>query len=104
MRKAERLIAERNLRSKFMPADMLGEPGFDMLLDLYVASRHREDVSVSSLCLASQVPTTTALRHLELMERLDWVRRQKDPTDRRRWFVRLTDTAYAGLCRWLDEI
>lgn len=87
-----------------MPADMLGEPGFDMLLDLYVASRHLENVSVSSLCLASRVPTTTALRHLDMMERSDWVRRERDPTDGRRWFVQLTDSASAKFCNWLDEI
>ncbi len=104
LRKAERLINERRLRSKFMPADMLGEPGFDMLLDLYVASRHLENVSVSSLCLASRVPTTTALRHLDMMERSDWVRRERDPTDGRRWFVQLTDSASAKFCNWLDEI
>lgn len=104
LRKAERLINERRIRSKYMPDDMLGEPSFDMLLDLYVASKHLEDVSVSSLCLASRVPTTTALRHIDLMERSDWVRRERDPTDGRRCFVRLTANAQAKFADWLDEI
>lgn len=104
MGKAERLIRERALRRKFLPAEILGEPDFDMLLDLYVASRRAHDVSVSSLCIASQVPASTALRHLEIMEKLQLVRRERDPNDRRRCFIRLTDNAMSDLVDWLDGI
>ncbi len=104
LRKAERLINERCLRSKYIPTEMLGEPSFDMMLDLYIASRYLEDVSVSSLCLAARVPPTTALRYIELMEKMDWVFREKDPADGRRWFVRLTESANVRLTNWLDDI
>jgi DNA-binding MarR family transcriptional regulator len=83
---------------------VLCEPGFDMLLDLYVARCSDADVSVSSLGLAGQVPATTALRRIEELQRLGLVVRQPDPLDRRRVFVRMSDRAFADIGRWLDQI
>lgn len=103
-RKAERLLRERALRHRFLPAEILGEPAFDMLLDLFVQAGLGRDVSVSSLCLASRAPATTALRHLDAMEALKLVSRERDPKDRRRWFVRLTERANSDLTEWLDNI
>lgn len=97
-------MRERALRRNFLPSAILVEPDFDMLLDLYVASQRGQDVSVSSLCIASQVPASTALRHLEAMEKMKLVRREKDPNDRRRCFVRLTEETAMGLVNWLDGI
>lgn len=104
MRKAERLIRERALRHRFLPAGILREPDFDMLLDLFVQSRRGQDVSVSSLCVASQVPATTALRHIEVLAEMNLVHRERDPNDRRRWIVRLTTGTVSSMIEWLDSI
>ena len=61
-------------------------------------------MSVSSLCVASQVPATTALRHIEVLEEMKLVRRERDPNDRRRWFVRLTAGTVSSMIEWLDSI
>ncbi|MEZ5655102.1 MAG: hypothetical protein R3E04_04340 [Sphingobium sp.] len=43
-------------------SSIFGEAAWDMLLDLFVSRSENKRVSVSSLCIASGVPATTALR------------------------------------------
>lgn len=47
---------------------ILGEPAWDILLDLFVQQAKGRLVSVSSACIASSAPMTTALRYLKLLE------------------------------------
>lgn len=70
--------------------DIFGEPGWDLLLDLYIASHDRKTVSVTSACVAAAVPVTTALRWLGHLEAKGLVLRAPDASDRRRMLVSLT--------------
>lgn len=70
------LLAERLLRLRARRNEMIGhalfrDPAWDMLLDLYSAHESGDRLSVSALCYASGVPPTTALRHLERLEKRD---------------------------------
>lgn len=85
------LIRARQLRLRFFNADLFADPAWDMLLDLTAARAEHRRVSVTSLCIASGVPTTTALRWIKLLEQAGMVRRIKDDTDHRRAFVALTE-------------
>src|SRR3546814_18201372 len=61
-----------------------------MLLDLYLAAeRNTRPVSISSLCIASAVPATTALRWIKTFEDLQLISRRADPSDGRRIFIQL---------------
>lgn len=71
---------------------IFGEPGWDMLLDLYIAWKQSRKISVSSICIAAAVPPTTALRHLSRMLQLGLATRRPDPDDSRRVWIELTDT------------
>jgi len=66
---------------------------FDILLELYDAEFRGRAESVSSLCIASGVPSTTALRWIGTLEEKGLLSRKRDPHDARRIFVTLTDTA-----------
>jgi DNA-binding MarR family transcriptional regulator len=77
----------------FFDMDIFGEPAWDILLDLYQAHAQGQSISVSSVCIASRVPKTTAWRCLRQLEKLGLVGRTSDPFDGRRTFVRLTDEA-----------
>ena len=66
-----------------------------MLVTLFEAQTSAP-VSVTSLCLASYAPSTTALRHLGLLEQMGLVERIADALDARRVWIELTDTG-AGL-------
>jgi DNA-binding MarR family transcriptional regulator len=72
---------------------MFGEPVWDMILDLYVARSQDKRISVSSLCIAAAVPSTTALRHISLMVQSGLATRQGDPDDARRVYIGLSDRA-----------
>jgi len=81
----------RRLREKFFPAELFSDPAWDMLLDLMTARLDRRPVSVSSLCIASAVPATTALRWIKTMTEAGLFERCADPHDGRRVFIGLAD-------------
>ena len=91
------VIAERRLRDEFLDPDLFGEPAWDMLLDLYAARLEHVQVSVSSLCIAAAVPSTTALRWLQTLTASGLVNRRADPRDKRRVFVELGPEAAEGM-------
>lgn len=88
----EAIYAARRLRTSVFgaDADLFGEPAWDMLLDAAIMEGRGKRVSVTSACLASAVPTTTALRYLAALEERELMVRETDPLDNRRKFVRLT--------------
>ncbi len=98
----ERLRQRRARETLF--ADIFCDPAWDMLLDLYAAHYESNEVSVSSLCIAAQVPATTALRHIETMTARGWLERHADPADKRRSFIRLSDEARTRLDRYFDDL
>lgn len=79
--------ALRLRRNEALGIPVFRDPAWDMLLDLLVASDEGRRVSVTSLCHASGVPTTTALRHVERLDELGLIDRTADPSDRRRFWV-----------------
>lgn len=87
---ARQIYAERRRRHKFLPADLFGEPTWDILLDLYIAAREDRRVPTTSSCIGAHVPPTTALRWLRILETRGLVEREDDGRDGRRTFVRLT--------------
>ncbi len=87
---AERVYAARRLRDRILPSCVLGEPGWDILLDLFQMKAQGRAVSVTSACHASGVPNTTALRSIGNLEKHGIVQRLPSETDRRRTLVSLT--------------
>ena len=88
--RARRLYAERRLRERQLGfSDLLREPVWDMLLDLYVSHHEGRRVAVGSACIAARVSQSTGLRMIERMERRGLVARVADPDDARRRFVEL---------------
>lgn len=88
-----RMIALRRLREDVFPAGLFADPAWDMLLDLYGAHIAQHRVPVSSLCVAAEVPATTALRWIGKLERKGLIRRERDPHDARRVFISLQPDA-----------
>ena len=82
---------------------LFGEPAWDMLLDLYIARVAGQNVSVTSLCIAADAPLTTGLRWIALLESEGLIARYPDPADKRRTYLRLTDTITTAMTRLLSE-
>jgi DNA-binding MarR family transcriptional regulator len=100
---ARRLIKERRLRDRFFPAD-LSDAGWNMLLDLFTASGVGQSVSVSSVCLASGAPLTTALRYTDKMTKDGTLVRTSDPGDRRRFFLSLAPATHTLMTLYLETL
>lgn len=94
------LIRQRRARDRFFPADLFADPAWDILLDLMAARIERRRVAVSSLCIASAVPPTTALRTIAAMTARGLLVRRADDSDRRRVFVELSDSAAEAMMRY----
>lgn len=95
------LIAARRLREEHLPAELFGEPAWDMLLDLTAARLEGQDVSVTDLTIAAAVPPTTALRYIKAMVEWRLLSRRPDGRDGRRVFIELNDNAFARMCAWV---
>jgi DNA-binding MarR family transcriptional regulator len=87
------ILQARLERNSFFPGELFSDPAWDMLLDLYAAELSQVRVSVTSLCIASNAPTSTALRWISTLERENLIERRADPLDGRRFFLSLTRQA-----------
>jgi len=99
-----RVIRHRQLRARFVVGQLFADPAWDILLDLAVARAEQARVSVTSLCIASGVPPTTALRWIGQMTDAGLLERVKDDSDRRRVFIALTDGAAQAVARYFEEV
>ena len=97
-------IKARRTRDRFFPAELFADPAWDMLLDLAAARLERRPVSVSSLCIAAAVPTTTALRWIKQMADRGLFERSSDPADARRAFIGLAPSAATAMEACLDAV
>ena len=98
------ILRQRQLRTRFFDADLFADPAWDMLLDLAAARAEHKRVSVTSLCIASAVPPTTALRWIGQLTGAGLIERVEDDTDRRRAFLVLTDRAADAMVRLFVDL
>ena len=98
------IIRRRRARAQFFPADLFADPAWDILLDLAAARHEATRVSISSLCIAAAVPTTTALRWIKGMTAAGVLEREDDPEDGRRSFIRLSDRTAAAMDNYLSAV
>lgn len=94
---AREIYAGRRRRERFLAADLFGEPTWDILLDLYIAAGEGRRVPTTSACIGANVPPTTALRWLRILEARALVEREDDGRDGRRTFVCLTARGTAAM-------
>jgi DNA-binding MarR family transcriptional regulator len=99
-----RIIRQRQQRERFFNSELFSDPVWDMLLDLAAATVEYRKVSVTSLCIASRVPPSTALRWIGLMTEQGLLLRIEDPLDRRRVFIALSETAMSAIARYFESL
>ena len=101
---ARLLLRERRDRDLVLLTDMLGDPAWDMVLDLFAAGEDGKRIPVSSICLAAGVPPTTALRWLTVLVEKQLIVRTDDARDKRRVNVSLTPATRTAMISYLDRI
>ncbi|WP_159351522.1 helix-turn-helix domain-containing protein [Roseomonas harenae] len=82
-----------NRRRRNALSEFFDWPTWDMLLDLAAERAEGGHVSVSSVCISSGAPQSTALRKLAALESAKLVERYFHGKDRRRVCIRLTEQA-----------
>lgn len=90
----------RRVRDSFIPGKLFADPAWDILLELFLAELEQQRVPVSSLCLASGVPATTALRWISTLERRGVIERTADPHDGRRYYLALSEQTSIQMARF----
>lgn len=88
---AEFEYRSRRRRNELFDPKFFGEPAWDMLLDLFINRARGQTVATTSLCIASGVPPTTALRWIGVMEEKGLVHRFFCERDQRLHYVELTE-------------
>lgn len=98
------ILRQRRLRSQYFDDGLFADPAWDILLDLTAARAEHERVSVTSACIASGVPSTTALRWIQQLLEIGLLDRTEDDRDRRRAFISLSDSAAERMARYFEHL
>ncbi|OYW73558.1 MAG: hypothetical protein B7Z37_21020 [Verrucomicrobia bacterium 12-59-8] len=80
-------LARRDREKDPIVVGLFHDPAWDILLDLFIAYAQDKLISVTGAGLAGQVPESTALRWVWVLEKAGFIKREPDSTDRRRNFV-----------------
>lgn len=95
------IIRARRLRDRYLKGGLFADPAWDMMLDLMAARLEKHRVAVSSLCIASAVPPTTALRWIKTLTDRGIFVRCADPADGRRVYIELSEEAARALSAYI---
>lgn len=87
----------RARRNALFGADLFGEPGWDMLLELYRAKIESRRLSIKSLAIASGAPATTAGRYITMLIDGGLAERTDDPGDGRRALIAITRKGFTKM-------
>lgn len=99
-----RHLKARRAREHFFGRDLFADPAWDILLEAYAAYSEDQSTSVTALCNAAAVPSTTALRWVRKLEQDGFLARRDDPVDGRRTWIEITPAAAATMRRYIDAV
>lgn len=96
-------LVARRARRAVLEGDWFADPAWDLLLDLFAAQSLGRRVSISSACIAANVPPTTALRWIDKLVDDGVLLREDDPLDGRRSFLGLAPEVAVRLEQWVER-
>lgn len=91
-------------RASVIGGKIMGDPAWNILLDLLLASLEGRRVAVSSACIVTGVATTTALRLINRMTSNGVLVRMPDETDGRRDYLFIEPDVEAALKGYLFDL
>lgn len=97
---ADAIYRERRRRREHF-AVHFAEPQWNILLDLFMQEVRGKRVSITSACIAADVPSSTALRALDELSAKGLISREPDSADKRRAWVTLTPEGMESMRRYL---
>jgi DNA-binding MarR family transcriptional regulator len=100
-RTARKMLVERMRRIEIFGKEIFKEPAWDMLLILYVNESFGTRQTVSRLIENSGASFTTGLRWMKYLTNKGLIERSGHPNDKRKAFLKLTDTGRMALEKYL---
>jgi ActR/RegA family two-component response regulator len=99
-----KLIRAESTRAVAIGGKALGDPAWNILLDLVLASLEDRQVAVSSACIVAGVATTTALRLITRMVDDGVLMRVPDEKDGRRHFLAIEPAVESALKNYIGDL
>lgn len=100
---ANRMVVARRRRYAYFGDRLFADPAWDILLELFLAELEHRAVPVTDLCSASNVPDTTILRWIRRLEIEGTIVRARDPVDKRRVLVQLSEAGCEAMQHYFEE-
>lgn len=94
---ARRLLEISRQASAVLEGSLLSNPGWDILLDLFIQRSEGKRISIISVCVAANAPTSTVLRYLQALMDSGTIVKASSPDDSQGLLVELSDAAYAKM-------
>lgn len=101
--RARRIIRLRRSRERLLGTGLFAEPVWDMLLELAATHWEGRRSTVTSICAAAAVPSSTALRWLGQLDSRGMVIRSHDPLNQRRVYVEPSAETLGAMLTLLSE-
>jgi len=101
---ARAMLSARQKIGQYFEPSLFADPARDILLDLFAAGEEGRRISVTSCCVAAGVPSTTALRWIDLLKQKGMVIATPDERDGRRILLNLSEPSRHAMARYLQAI
>jgi DNA-binding MarR family transcriptional regulator len=98
---ARRMAAARRVRDEVFGQGQFLNPGWNILLELFVAGEEGRNVTIKSACVAACVPQSTALRHIAHLIDIRLAIRTQHPSDARSAYLKLSDRGRTRMVAFL---
>ena len=99
---ARRLSYGRRTRDRVFGRHLFPNPGWSILLELFIAAEEGRNVTIKSACVAAGVPQSTALRHIAHLIEMRLTVRTQHPSDARSAYLKLTERGRSGMAAFLS--
>ena len=99
--KVRRVLAARRIRERQLGQDLFADPAWDLLLEALAAELGQKSLSVSQLCLATNVPQSIAIRWIDKLEQDGWFNRPQACDEQQ---IELTSEGSVKLRRYFEAV
>lgn len=94
---ARRLLEISRQAAAMFDGPLLSNPGWDILLDLFIQRSEGKRISIISVCVAANAPTSTVLRYIEAMMDSGTIVKMPSLDDTESLLIDLSEAAYARM-------
>lgn len=98
------VIEMRCSRTDHLSIPHMGEPAWDILLDIYACQLEGVRLPVTAVGLLAGIPSATAQRWIKRLTQQGMLMRIADPQDRRRAHVTLSPETWKGMRAWHEDV